>query len=100
MNIPFTFPVSAEAFFAYQEALMNRPITEDEREILGAWIPLCNDSFSAGAHNDNDWLKQKLETMNQLLNEYAANAFFTDFLKATRCWLVFAWKYGRSGNAA
>lgn len=96
MKVPFTFPASPEEFSAYQEMLMNRQLTEDEREILSAWAPLFNASFGAGRRNDNEWLKQKLETMDLLLDEHAASSLLTDFLKVTRRWLAYAWRQGKA----
>lgn len=95
MNMPFTFPVFPEDFCAYQETLTNRPLTENEREILNAWVPLFNDSFRAGVRNDGEWLKRKMEIVDRLSKEYAGSHFFTDFLKVSRNWIDYAWKQGR-----
>lgn len=42
MNIPFTFPATLEAFIAYQEQLINRPLTETEREVTAEWLEIIN----------------------------------------------------------
>lgn len=42
--IPFTFPATMEEFMAYQEQLINRPLSEVEREITAEWLPIINEA--------------------------------------------------------
>jgi LmbE family N-acetylglucosaminyl deacetylase len=39
---PLTFPTTLEAFIAYQERLISRPLTEDEREVTAVWLEIIN----------------------------------------------------------
>lgn len=42
--IALTFPSTLETFIAYQEQLINRPLTETEREVTAAWLPSINEA--------------------------------------------------------
>lgn len=39
-----TFPATMEEFMAYQEQLINRPLSEVEREITAEWLPIINEA--------------------------------------------------------
>ena len=40
MTEPFTFPATPEAFIAFQEQLINRPLTENEKEVTAVWLDI------------------------------------------------------------
>ena len=40
MTEPFTFPATPEAFIAFQEQLINRPLTENEKEVAAVWLEI------------------------------------------------------------
>ncbi len=40
MTEPFTFPATPEAFIAFQEQLINRPLTENEKEVTAVWLEI------------------------------------------------------------
>lgn len=40
MPQPFTSPAAPEAFIAFQEQLINRPLTENEKEVTAVWLEI------------------------------------------------------------
>ena len=42
MSIPFTFPAPLDVFAGYQETLIGRPLSVDEKELTAAWLDIIN----------------------------------------------------------
>lgn len=100
MSVPFTFPVSTDNFAAYQEKLLGCPLGDNMREVLDAWVPAFNDSFREGLENDPEALEQGVSCMDQLIEKCSDNSTLTQFLKASRYWIIYAWKQGNAQRDA
>lgn len=94
MSVPFTFPVSADDFAAYQEKLLGSPLTDHMRAALDAWVPVINDSFQGGQSNDIDGLRRGLDHIDPLIEQYSACTILSRFLNVAKRWILYAWKQG------
>lgn len=94
MSIPFTFPVSPEDFAAYQEKLLGEPIPDYTREVMAAWVPAFNNSFREGLENDLEALQDGMAKMDYLIERHSASPILSEFLRAAKRWVVYAWKQG------
>lgn len=93
MNNPITFPVTLEAFTAYQEQLAGQELDGTEKELIEALVSLLNYSHMAGQHQDRDEFSSILQGLDrrQTSNETAE----LEFLQACRRLVVYAWEQGR-----
>lgn len=76
MNLPFTFPVSLEEFIAYQEQLINRPLSENEREVTAVWLEIINQSEPGDT-----------EFMDKLIAQHLDQEGINHFLEAVKAWM-------------
>ena len=100
MSVPFTFPVSPDDFAAYQEQLRGEPIPARMREALDAWVPVFNDSYRDGLENDLEALELGTGRMDYLIERHDASPILADFLKASKRWIIYAWKQGKAHRPA
>ena len=96
MEEPITFPVSLEAFTAYQAAGIGRDLTDSETEIIALSVPLINKAYRDGL-NGGTWLKDILAVIDCSIGE--SDGATAQYFKSLRCWLVCAWNQGRGGAA-
>lgn len=94
-TIELTFPVTAEAFIAYQEAVAGRAVAESEREALGEWVPVINNCFEAGAADNSDLMHAFLDQMGENIAQSVNNSAITKLLKSMRWWMCYAYQQGR-----
>lgn len=82
MNLPFTFPVTLEAFIAYQEQLISRPLTADEREVTAVWLEIINQAEPGD-----------IEIVDCLIAQHPDKDQINRFLTAVKVWMEVK-KYG------
>lgn len=87
MNLPFTFPAPLEPFIAYQEQIINRPLTEAEKKITAAWLEIINQAEPGD-----------IQIVNELIAQHTGNTGITRFLTAVKKWMMEAvtWKQGKN----
>lgn len=76
MILPLTFPATLETFIAYQEQLINRPLTETEREVTAAWLPIINE---AGLED--------IQAVDELIAQHSGDERITRFFTAVKKWM-------------
>lgn len=91
-----TFPVTLEAFIAFQEAGTGRELEPMEREVIAAWLPLFNLEYADGVREDSTALANDLVKMDELIAMHGEDAPITRILKFVRRWLTYAWKRGNA----
>lgn len=79
MSVPFTFPATLEAFIAYQEQLISRPLTADEREITAVWLEIINQAEPGDT-----------EIINKLIAQHPNESGMNHFLEAVKNWMEVA----------
>lgn len=89
------FPIAPDDFVAYQEALIGRQLSENERVATSVWVPLFNDAYDAGLKMDDEVLKGFLKKLDQLLEKCENNSTLTRVLTACRGFTVHAFNQGR-----
>ena len=89
-----TFPVTPEAFTAYQEQLAGRKLTGQEREATAAWVEGFNLSYEDGLEQDTDALEDSLAKMDELITRRDNSPAVRDILQVCRRWIITAWKQG------
>ena len=93
MAIPFSFPVSAGDFLAYQEELAGRELTAGVRETIAAWVPIINDAYTNGVSTDT------LSEMDSFIARHPADSPVALFLGKAKLWMKYAAKQReRSGK--
>ena len=89
-----TFPVTPEAFTAYQEQLAERELTEREREATAAWVEGFNLSYKDGLEQDRAALEDSLVKMDELIARRDNSPAVRDIHQVFRRWIITAWKQG------
>lgn len=89
-----TFPVTPEAFIAYQEQLLGRKMTEKMREATAAWVEGFNLSYKDGLEQDAGALLDVLAGIDELTARRANSPVVRDILRVCRRWIITAWKQG------
>ena len=89
-----TFPVTPEAFIAYQEQLLGRKLTEKMREATTAWVEGFNLSYKDGLEQDAGALLDVLAGIDELTARRDNSPVVRDILQVCRRWLITAWKQG------
>lgn len=82
MSTPIPLPASLEAFIAYQERLINRPLSEGEREATAAWLKVLNETVTGELDRVT-----VLERLDQLI-EQSDSGTVLRFLEGVRRWLT------------
>lgn len=90
-----TFPLTPEAFSAYQGQGVGRELTELEQEVMAIWVPIFNGSYADGKAGDKQALLESVSRMNQVISEHRENEILTFLLKSFQWWIVYAWTQGR-----
>lgn len=78
-HLPFTFPAPLEPFIAYQEQLINRPLTEGERVVTAAWLEIINQAEPGDT-----------EIINKLIAQHPNESGMNHFLEAVKNWMEVA----------
>lgn len=81
MSTPIPLPASLETFIAYQERLINRHLSEGEREATAAWLEVINETVT-GELDRSDVLEQ----LGQLIDQ-SEDGPVLRFLEGVRHWL-------------
>ena len=84
MAIPFSFPVSAGDFLAYQEELAGRELTDGVRETIAAWVPIINDAYTNGLSADT------LSELDSFIMRHPADSPVARFLEKAKLWMEYA----------
>lgn len=98
MSVPFTFPVSTDDFAVYQEQLMGRSMSDQERDTLNVWVPIINDSFRDGQLRDQDTLTESQVYLSQLEMKHKENKTLVRFLQSVQHWILYAWNQGAAAK--
>ena len=94
------FPVTPEAFIAYQEQLVGRELSEKEQGFTAAWVEAFNFSYEDGLKQDRAILEIDLDKLDELMARHEDNAGVHKFAEAFRAWMIEAWKQGAEKEAA
>lgn len=84
MTLPFTFPVSLGVFVAYQEQLINRPLTEDERKITAVWLDIINQADP-----------EDTKIIDQLIAQHPGKDGMKHFLESVKMWMELRFQCGQ-----
>lgn len=76
MSVPFTFPATLEAFIAYQEQLISRPLTVDEQEVTAVWLEIINQAEPGD-----------IEIVDRLIAQHPDDDRVNHFLTAVKAWM-------------
>lgn len=88
------FPVTFEAFVAFQEAGMGRKLEDMELDALKAWVKLFNLAYLDGVQGNNAALAKCLSNVDKLIDEHGDDTNLAQILKSCRWWIEYAWKLG------
>ena len=95
MDNPITFPTTPEAFNAYQEQLIGRKLSDQERKLDATWVEVFNLSYEDGLRQDRNTLAQDLDKLEELMARHKDNAGVHKFAEACRAWMIEAWRQGK-----
>lgn len=84
MAIPFSFPVSAGDFLAYQEQLAGCKLTDDQRETIAAWVPVINSAYTDGLSNST------VAELDSFIARHPAGSPVARFLEKAKLWMKYA----------
>lgn len=76
MNPPLIFPITLEAFIAYQEQLISRPLTADEQEVTAVWWEIINQAEPGD-----------IEIVDRLIAQHPDEDQVNHFLTAVKAWM-------------
>lgn len=76
MILPFTFPAPLEAFIIHQEQIIGRPLSEREREVTAAWLPVINKADP-----------ESIQAVDELIAQYPSDVWINHFLTAVKKWM-------------
>lgn len=82
MSTPIPLPASLEAFIAYQEHLINRHLSEGEREATAAWLEIINETVTGELDRST-----VLDRLGQLIDQ-SEDGPVLRFLEGVRHWLI------------
>ena len=88
------FPVTPEAFIAYQEQLVGRELSEKEQGFTAAWVEVFNLSYEGGLNQDCDILVKVLDKLDELMARHEYHEGVHKFAEACRAWMIEAWRQG------
>lgn len=71
-----TFPATLKEFIAHQERLINRPLTEDEREVTAVWLEIINQAEP-----------ESVQAVDELIAQHSSDEWITCFLTAVKKWM-------------
>ena len=94
MNLPFSFPVSLEAFMAYQTELAGPVPCDGMEELIAAWLPAINDAYQSGLKSDYGDLEESIRFLEDRMKKNEAERVTADFLRKTCYWIAEAWDHG------
>lgn len=89
-----TFPTTPEAFIAYQEQLIGRELTRNERGAVAPWVKGINLSYEDGLEQDRAALEDSLTKMDELIARRENSPAVQDILQVFRRWIIIAWNQG------
>ena len=95
MDNPITFPTTPEAFNAYQEQLIGRKLSDQERKLDATWVEVFNLSYVDGLRQDRNPLAKDLDKLEELMARHKDNAGVHKFAEACRAWIMEAWRQGK-----
>ena len=95
MDNPITFPTTPEAFNAYQEQLIGRKLSDQERKLDATWVEVFNLSYVDGLRQDRNTLAKDLDKLEELMARHKDNAGVHKFAEASRAWIMEAWRQGK-----
>lgn len=90
-----SFPVTLEAFVAYQEALMGRELDVAERDVIQVWLPVLNDCYDQRAKGTAGAMGERLDQMEVFLAQAEGDAVVVHILKCMRRWMCYAYQQGQ-----
>ena len=89
-----TFPTIPEAFIAYQEQLVGRPLSMKEKELAVAWLECFNLSYEDGLERDRSALEESIALLDELMKRHEDLPNVHRFAEACRAWIAEAWRQG------
>ena len=90
-----TVPATPEAFNAYQEQLIGRKLSDQERKLDATWVDVFNLSYEDGLRQDRDTLEKDLDELEELMARHKDHAGVHKFAEACRAWIMEAWRQGK-----
>ena len=88
------FPVTPEAFIAYQEQLLGRKLAENEREVIAAWVKVFNLFYEGGLKQDHAVLNRCPDKPDEFMSRHRDDLLIRQFAEACRFWMIEAWEQG------
>ena len=88
------FPLTAEAFIAFQEEGTGGKLGANAREALAAWGSVFNLSFEEGGAGNQEGLRESLEWLDSRISANEDDPVLWRFYKSARWWVVYAWERG------
>ena len=79
MSIPFTFPAPLDVFAGYQETLIGRPLSVDEKELTAAWLDIINQAKP-----------KDIPFMDELIAKNSGDDDIIRCLTAVKAWMFIA----------
>lgn len=95
MDNPITFPTTPEALNAYQEQLIGRKLSDQERKLDATWVEVFNLSYEDGLRQDRNTLAKDPDKLEELMARHKDNAGVHKFAEACRAWIMEAWRQGK-----
>lgn len=89
------FPTTPEAFNDYQEQLIGRKLSDQERKLDAIWVDAFNLSYEDGLNQDRTSLDNDLSKLDELMARHKDHAGVHKFAEACRAWMIEAWRQGK-----
>lgn len=88
------FPVTLEAFAAYQEERLGLELGGNVRKAMDAWLPVINAAYADGCYEDSAALQKDLAMMDDMISG-SVGPVLQRLLRSCRWWIAYAWGCGR-----
>lgn len=88
------FPLTAEAYIAYQEAGAGWEFGKNMREAIEVWLPVFNDSYEKGKCGDRQALLDSIKSLDECISRSKDEPILHDFLSVCKMWVCYAWTRG------
>ena len=89
-----SFPLTAEAYIAYQEAGAGWEFGKNMREAIEVWLPIFNDSYEEGKCGDRQALFDSIKSLDEFISRSKDEPILHDFLSVCKTWVCYAWTRG------
>lgn len=88
------FPLTAEAYIAYQEAGAGWEFGKNMREAIEVWLPVFNDSYEEGKCGDRQARLDSIKSLDEFISRSKDDPILHDILSVCKTWVCYAWMRG------